>query len=230
MIEIINLTLGSYSDSGDIRNVIALRKLINKIPKSLELKLALALALIQDSIDQNNELGFKESLNIFSQLENMFLNKEDLTERYRFYFPIDPENLFLELHVWAISQYSAFLQNHERDDEAIYLLSNLKTQAGRNAQSLIQNEIKIIQHGLHLMKKFNTKDEEKFKQWVPVLVGLPFFISITGGLLASTHLTYVETASLIFVIALCVLLITFLLCFLDQTKINGFSCSPLQYY
>jgi hypothetical protein len=212
LIEIIDLKLGSFPTSDDPSDVMSLRTLINKFPASLEIRLALALALIQDSIEKNNELGFKESMNLFSDLAPMFSKKEDRVNRYRVYSPIDPENLFIRLRIWAICQYSVFLQNHERDDEAIQLLTSQASEpwiklASVNEKSMFLMEIKILQRGQQITENIGIKYEEKLKHWVAVIIGVPFFASLTGGILAGNHLTYPEVAKLIFVIVLSTLLI-----------------------
>lgn len=210
--DIVGLTLASFPNSGDPRDVISLRNLIDKHPTSVELRFALALGLVQDSIEKENEGGFKECLSLFMNLAPLFSKKEERASRFRTYFPINPENLFIRLRMWALFQYSEFLQNHDRDDEAIQLLKAQASEAwirlaGENEKTQLQMEIKILERGQRITESIGSKYEEKFKHSMALLIGLPFFASMMGGILAGSHLTYSETAKLIFEIALLTLLI-----------------------
>lgn len=210
--DIVGLTLASFPNSGDPRDVISLRSLIDRHPTSVELRFALALALVQDSIEKENEGGFKECLSLFMNLAPLFSKKEERASRFRTYFPINPENLFIRLRMWALFQYSEFLQNHDRDDEAIQLLKAQASEAwirlaGENEKTQLQMEIKILERGQRITESIGSKYEEKFKHSMALLIGLPFFASMMGGILAGGHLTYSETAKLIFEISLSTLLI-----------------------
>lgn len=212
LLDAINLTLASFPNSDDPKDVLSLRKLIEKHPTSMELRLALALALVQDSIEKNTEFGFKESLNLFSDLAPLFSKNEELSSRFRIYFPINPEMLFVRLRMWALINYSSFLQNHERDEEAIQMLISQSSEdwirlASNSEKTQFQTEIKILQRGQRITESIGLKSEEKLKHWIAILVGVPFFASMMGGLLAGSHLTYSEIAKLIVEIALATLLI-----------------------
>lgn len=219
LLDIIGLTLGNFPNSGDPRDVKSLRNLIDKHPTSVELRFALALALVQDSMDKNNELGFKECLNLFAALEPLFSKKEERANRYRIYFPINPESLFIKLRMWALFQYSEFLQNHDREDEAIQLLKAQASEpwirlAGENEKTQLQTEVKVLQRGQRITESIGSKYEKKFQHWMAILIGLPFFASMMGGILAGSHSSYLDTARLIFAITLSTLFIVCIFLFL----------------
>ncbi|MBS0606816.1 MAG: hypothetical protein JSR57_07695 [Verrucomicrobia bacterium] len=212
LLDVIDLTLADFPKSDDPRDILPLRKLLHKHPLNMELRLALAMALVQDSIEKNNELGFKESLSLFIELAPLFLKREERANRYRVYFPVNPESLFIKLRIWALFQYSTFLQKHDRDEEAIELLNAQASApwirlAEENDKAQIQTEIKILERAHCIADRIGSKYEKNLKHWIAILIGFPFFASMMGGILAGNHLTYPEIAKLVLVIALSTLLI-----------------------
>ena len=61
-LDLMELCLARFPPSEDPRDIEHLRLLVANSPESIELKAALAMRLVQDSIDKNDEEGFRESL------------------------------------------------------------------------------------------------------------------------------------------------------------------------
>ncbi len=212
LLDLISLTLAGFSPSEDPRDIKSIRNLINMYPDSMELKLFLALALIQDSIDTDNEKGFKESLKIFKNLYSLFSKKAERANRFRLYFPENPEQLFNRLRIWATLQYSEYLQIHDRDQEAIQLLNSQMEEpwyrsACESDRTNVRIEVKLIQR-LQEMRKINKSQyKTNNKSWLSAQIGVFFSVPMMGALLASSHLGYQELAKLIVIILLSTILI-----------------------
>ena len=211
-LDLIELSLTRFPPSEDPRDIQHLRQLIANSSASIELKLSLAIRLIQDSIDRNNEEGFRESLFIFKTLSPIFNKKAERQARFRVHFPKDPESLFNTIRVWAILQYSEYLQIHNRLSEVIdFLKSQINepwfARSQETDKTAIRSELSLLEKQARYGDIIGSKYEDRIKQWIAVLIGIPFFVSMMGGILAGNHLQYSELVRLVVVIALSTALI-----------------------
>ncbi len=128
------------------------------------------------------------------------------------HFPKDPESLFNTIRTWAILQYSEFLQIHNRLEEARdFLKSQINelwfSRSQENDKTGIRTELKLLEKQIRTGDLIGSKYESRIKQWIAVLIGIPFFVSMMGGILAGNHLQYIELVRLVIVIALSTVLI-----------------------
>ncbi len=210
--DLMELCLGGFPTSKDPREIEHIRLLVANSPESLEIKLLLAMRLVQDSIDNDGEKDFKESLFLFKELYPIFNKKTERQARFRVHFPKDPESLFNTIRTWAILQYSEFLQIHNRLEEARdFLKSQINelwfSRSQENDKTAIRSELKLLEKQIRTGDLIGSKYESRIKQWIAVLIGIPFFVSMMGGILAGNHLQYIELVRLVFVIALSTVLI-----------------------
>lgn len=150
LLDLIDLSLARFPPSEDPREIQHLRRLISTSPDSIELKFYLALRLVQDSIDRDSEEGFRECLSIFKTLYPIFSKKAEMQAHWRIHFPEDPEMLFNTCRVWAILQYSEYLQVHNRVLEVIDVLKSQTNEpwfahAQENDKTAIRTELKLLE-------------------------------------------------------------------------------------
>lgn len=210
--DLMELCLGRFPTSKDPREIEHIRLLVANSPENLEIKLLLAMRLVQNSIDNDEEKGFKESLFLFKELSPIFNKKTERQARFRVHFPKDPESLFNTIRTWAILQYSEYLQIHNRLGEASdFLKSQISeswfSRSQENDKTAIRSELKLLEKQIRTGDLIGSKYESRIKQWIAVLIGIPFFVSMMGGILAGNHLQYIELVRLVIVIALSTVLI-----------------------
>ena len=76
-----------------------------------------------------------------------------------------------------------------------------------NDKTAIRSELSLLEKQARYGDIIGSKYEDRIKQWIAVLIGIPFFVSMMGGILAGNHLQYSELVRLVVVIALSTALI-----------------------